>query len=201
MPGIKTISLNNLDEAIAILRRGGVLVYPTETSYALGCDATNDEAVARVFAIKGRPEGKGTPLILPADVDIREYVKASEQVFRLADKYWPGPLNIVLPRAVNSPVSARCETQGTQSVRRSSHPIAATLAHLLGRPLVATSANRSGETALYRSSEVEREFASGEQPDAVIDAGDLPEVAASTTINVIDDSVEVIRQGSVVLPS
>ena len=191
--------VDSLDEAVQMLRDGGVLVYPTETSYALGCDATNDAAVAKVFAIKGRPEGKGTPLILPADVDVRAYVQASDRFFRLADKYWPGPLNIVSPRAEDSPVSPRCETQGTQSVRRSSHAVAATLAHLLGRPLVATSANLSGEAAIYRPDEARDEFTGAEQPDGFIDEGNLPVVPASTTIKVIGDDIELIRQGSIVL--
>ena len=191
--------IDDLDAAVEILRDGGVLVYPTETSYALGCDATNEAAVARVFAIKGRPEGKGTPLILPADVDLQTYVQASETMFKLADKYWPGPLNMIALRAPESPVSTRCETDGTQSVRRSSHPVAATLAHLLGRPLVATSANRSGEAAIYRVDELEAEFAQGETPDAVFAGGNLPVVPASTTVKVVGKDVVLIRQWSIVL--
>lgn len=193
------IVTTDLAEAVEILRAGGVLIYPTETSYALGCDATNDAAVARVFAIKGRPEGKGTPLILPADIDIREYVQANEQVFRLADKYWPGPLNIIVPRSKDSLVSTRCETDGTQSVRRSSHPVAATLAHLLGKPLVATSANKSGAEAIYRTHDALLEFVTGEQPEALFDVGDLPRVPASTTLKVEGDNIDVIRQGSIIL--
>ena len=198
MPGIKSISPSNLAAAVDLLKRGGVLIFPTETSYALGCDATNDQAVARVFAIKGRPEGKGTPIILPPDVDVNTYVELSERAQELAKQHWPGPLNIVANRAKSSPVSHRCETEGTQSVRQSSHPIASELARQLGRPLVATSANRSGETAIYRPDELESEFID-DRPDAIVDAGHLPVVPASTTVKVIDDKLEVIRQGVIVL--
>lgn len=198
MPGIKSISPSNLEEAVALLRAGGVLVFPTETSYALGCDATNEQAVAKVFAIKGRPEGKGTPLILPPDVEASTYIAMSDKAEELASQHWPGPLNIIAPRTPMSPVSVRCETDGTQSVRKSSHPIASELARQLGHPLVATSANRSGETSIYRPDELEDEF-SGELPDALLDGGNLSVVPASTTVKVIGESVELIRQGSIVL--
>lgn len=198
MPGIKTISANNLEEAVALLRAGGVLVYPTETSYALGCDATNDRAVARVFAIKRRPEGKGTPIILPNDACVEEYVDLSPKARALVAAHWPGPLNIVAVRAPNSSVSRRCETDGTQSVRQSSQPVAAELARLLGRPLVATSANRSGQTSIYRPDELDDEFLDA-LPDALVDVGSLPVVPASTTVKVMGDTLEVIRQGAIVL--
>jgi L-threonylcarbamoyladenylate synthase len=199
MPGISSISPSNLDQAVKLLQAGGVLVYPTETSYALGCDATNDAAVARVFAIKGRPEGKGTPIILPPDADPALYVEWNNTARALAAQHWPGPLNMVADRAARSSVSVRCETDGTQSVRRSSHPVAAELARLLGRPLVATSANRSGESAIYRADEVEREFAGGQQPDGILEAGDLPVVPASTTVKVVGGTVELVRQGSIIV--
>jgi len=200
MSGINNISPSNLEQAVAVLREGGVLLYPTETSYALGCDATNDRAVARVFAIKGRPEGKGTPLILPPDVDAAAYIQVNDKTFELMKQYWPGPLNVISLRAVTSPVSMRCETDGTQSVRQSAHPIASELARLLGQPLVATSANRSGEAAIYRPDEAEAEFVGGEVPDAMIDGGNLPVVPASTTVRVLGDEIELVRQGSIILP-
>jgi L-threonylcarbamoyladenylate synthase len=189
--------ITSIEVAVQVLQSGGVLLYPTETSYALGCDATNDAAVARIFAIKGRPEGKGTPLILPPSARADEFIYMSQFAYILADKYWPGPLNIIGNRAEDSSVSTRCETDGTQSVRKSAHVIASTLAELLGKPIVATSANRSGETAIYTLQSALHEFSSGEAPEAIFDAGDLPMVPASTTVRVIDDTVEVVRQGSI----
>lgn len=187
----------SLDDAVERLRRGEVLAYPTETSYALGCDATNDAAVARVFAIKGRPEGKGTPLIIPTNVSLDAFIVTNEKIDELATAYWPGPLNIVGKRAPQSLVSVRCETDGTQSVRQSSSAVASELARLLGRPLVATSANRSGSASLYSPAEIEREFAEGEAPDAILDGGDLVFAPASTTVSVADGVVTVLRQGSI----
>ena len=191
-------SLTDIVEAVELLKAGGVLVFPTETSYALGCDATNDRAIAKVFAIKGRPEGKGTPLILPPGVDAGNYIVMSNIARALVKQHWPGPLNIISSRAVASPVSSRCETDGTQSVRKSSHPIASELARLLGQPLVATSANRSGEASIYRPDELAGKF-DGQLPDAVVAAGNLPMVPASTTVKVMGQAVELVRQGSIIL--
>lgn len=193
------IVTHDIDQAVEILRRGGVIVYPTETSYALGCDATNDAAVAKVFAIKGRPEGKGIPLILPDDIDVSAFVEMSARALKLAKQHWPGPLNIVAKRATSSSVSLRCETDGTQSVRQSSSALASELARQLGRPLVATSANRSGEAAIYRVDELKTEFFGDEQPDAVLDGGHLPVVPASTTIKIEGDKLEIVRQGVITL--
>jgi L-threonylcarbamoyladenylate synthase len=190
--------LTTLAEAVAVLQAGGVLVYPTETSYAVGCDATNDEAVQRVFTIKGRPLGKGTPVIVPSDLDVADFVLVTDKLRELADRYWPGPLNIVTERAPASPISVHCETVGTQSVRQSSHPVANELARLLGRPLVATSANLSGDAAIYRLDELKDEFVHGE-PDAIFDGGDLPVVPASTTVRIVGDELTIMRQGAVSL--
>lgn len=189
----------DLNQALKLLEEGKVLIYPTETSYALGCDATNDAAVARVFAIKGRDEGKGTPVILPHDIDPKEYVDFSEAAQDLAQRYWPGPLNIIVPRAASSTISPRCETRGTQSVRKTSHNVSAELAWRFRKPLVATSANRSGKSSLYRSADIIKEFSHGEMPDAFLDVGDLPEVSPSTTVQVVDDKVLIVRQGDIVI--
>ncbi|MFA5945675.1 MAG: L-threonylcarbamoyladenylate synthase [Patescibacteria group bacterium] len=189
----------NIEQALAILRTGGVLIYPTETSYALGCDAGNAEAVERVFRIKHRQPGKGTPVILPPNIDPSVFVEFSRTAGELAGKYWPGPFNIVARRQESSPVPLLCETDGTQSVRLSSNLIASELAKALGRPIVATSANRSGGDSLYTSEEILSELSAGESPDGFLDVGDLPRVPPSTTVEVIGDTVRVLRQGSVIL--
>jgi len=189
----------NIEQALAILRAGGVLIYPTETSYAIGCDATIESAVARVFAIKGRPAGKGLPVILPASFDPARFIEFSKTAWELSQKHWSGPLNMVGKRAEHSAISERCETDGTQSVRKSSHRIVADLAMALGRPMVATSANRSGNDPIFSAKEILAEFSGGESPDGFLDVGDLPKVLPSTTVEVIGDTVRVLRQGSVII--
>lgn len=190
----------HLDRAVDLLRAGGVLVYPTETSYGIGCDATNSEAVYRVERIKRRAEGKGMTVLLPTLEDAAKYVQFTPFARALAEQYWPGPLNIVAPAVEGSLLSPRCAANGTYAIRLTSHPVAAALVERLGRPLVSTSANLSGKPDLYQVQEIFTTFFSQpEQPDAVLDAGDLPRVPPSTVVRVDRDGVRVLRQGSVVV--
>lgn len=192
------ITSQDIDRAVECLERGGVIVFPTETSYGIGCDATNADAVARVFLIKGRPDGKGTPLIIPSVESAFGYIEMNDRARELADVYWPGPLNIIGPVKEGSLVVEQCSHSGTQAVRVSSHPFCSILTRRLGKPIVASSANISGKDAIYSVKEVNAAFADRpDKPDCIIDGGDLPELPPSTTVKIEGDKVEVLRQGSV----
>lgn len=195
---IQRFSVDDISVIAHLLKDGGVLVFPTETSYGIGCDATNDVAVAKVFAAKGRPDGKGVPILVQSARQAAGYVVFSKIAEELAGKYWPGPLNLILPVRVG--ISSRCATDDTQSVRVSSHPFIQSLLKAFDRPLVATSANPSGSEALYEVSNLEEIFGDRAQfIDGVVDIGPLPVVPASTTVRVLDDVIEIIRQGSITL--
>lgn len=194
------ITSHDIDRALECLERGEVIIFPTETSYGIGCDATNDAAVARVFLIKGRPNDKGTPLIIPSQESAAEYIVINEKAHKLMDRYWPGALNIIGPVKEGSPISPRCAHDETQAVRVSSHPFCATLVRRFGKPIVASSANISGMDAAYSIKEVQKAFAERpDKPDCIIDGGHLPKLPASTTVKILGDQVEVLRQGSVVV--
>lgn len=189
-----------IEEAVELLRAGGVLVYPTETSYGLGCDGTNSEAVRRIARIKGRRAGKGMTVILPSLEEADRYVHLMPFAKVLGQRYWPGALNLVAPAAENSPLSPLCATNGTHSIRLSSHPLAAALAKGLGRPLVSTSANLAGKPDLYTVKEIfDTFFGQIEMPDALLDGGDLPRTPPSTVVKVDRDGIRVLRQGMVVV--
>jgi L-threonylcarbamoyladenylate synthase len=145
----------NIAEAARLLNQGGVLVYPTETLYALGCAASSAEAAARVASLKGRPQSKPFPLIV-ADMPglwsvvapLPEALRAD--VLRLAEAFWPGPLSVLLPTRPELPPLVR-DGEGYSSLRVSPHPTVQNLCRALakltpGAPaaLVATSANKSG---------------------------------------------------------
>ena len=191
------ITSEQIDQAVEALKAGKIIVYPTETSYGLGCDATNDAAVRRIFDVKGRPGSKGLPVLIGEATEATKYVDFSETAHTLANAHWPGPLNIIAPIALKSPIASACAQHGTQSLRVSSHPFASILVRRFGKPIVATSANISGQDAIYSVLEVEKVFEGRLQPDVVIDAGILPFVEASTTVKVIGEHVKLIRQGSI----
>ncbi len=146
----------DLDAAARLLRRGGVLAFPTETLYGLGCLALDAAAVAQVYQLKRRPVHKPLPLLAAdaAQADAVADLSAMPQELRA---FWPGPLTVLLPgRAVLPP--ALKDSRGLAAVRVTSHPLAAALALRAGGALTASSANRSGLPAARRPKELDREL-------------------------------------------
>ena len=169
-----------LREAAAVLKHGGIVVYPTETAYAVGCDATNPAARKRIYAIKGREKGKPLPMIV-ADASMADrFGKFDAMSAALARAFWPGPLTLVLGRA---------------AMRVSPHPVARALARLLGRPVVSTSANRSGGKNPYRLADVLRDL--GTAPDLCLDGGTLKPLKPSTIVRCAGNRCDILREGPV----
>lgn len=139
----------DVEAAAARIRAGGVVLYPTETLYALGCAADNAEACARLAALKGRPEAKPFPLIVADLTALHELLTPLPPTLEtdlaiLARRFWPGPLSVLLPTRPGLPALVRDEL-GLSSVRLSPHPLAKELCRRSGSALVATSANVSGQ--------------------------------------------------------
>jgi len=133
-----------LDAAAAALLGGGVVLYPTETLYALGCAAHREEACARIAALKGRSEAKPFPLLL-ADLDglLSIADEVPDDLLLLAERFWPGPLSVLVRTKDYLPPYVR-DADGFSSLRLTPHPTARELCRRAGPALVATSANRSG---------------------------------------------------------
>src|SRR5580693_5186519 len=153
----KTVAADagSIAAAARILRGGGLVAFPTETVYGLGADATNGQAVAAIFAAKGRP--LFNPLIVHvADLEeARRHVELSPRASALAEKFWPGPLTLVLPPRKTSPLSLLVSA-GLDSValRAPSHPAAIALLKETGRPVAGPSANKSGQVTATMASHV-----------------------------------------------
>lgn len=181
--------------ALAALRAGEVVVYPTETFYGIAADAFAPAALERIFAIKGRDIAKTIALIAhdtaAAFAIARE---VPEFARRLADVFWPGPLTLVLPARRGIP-DALIGPDGGVGVRVSSHPIARALASGLGRPITATSANRSGE-APARTIEQAR-AALDDKVKVFVEGGTLIGGAPSTVVQCARDGWRLLRAGAV----
>jgi len=193
---MKKVSNETIKKAVEILKNGGVIVYPTETSYGIGCDATNHAAVEKILKIKGRPENKPMAAIVE-DIEMAKlYGEMGEIETRLAEKHWPGPLTIVLQNAPET-LSPHCKRGTTSSVRVPDSEIALALVKGLGRPIIATSANiHRGETC-YNPECVKEQLKNQEhKPDMYVDAGKLPIRPVSMIIEVINGEIVVHRQGS-----
>jgi L-threonylcarbamoyladenylate synthase len=181
-------------EAAKILHEGGLVAFPTETVYGLGGDSTNERAVAAIFEAKGRPQFN--PLIshvLDAN-EARRLVAWNDKAQKLAQRFWPGPLTFVLPRAPGSPI-ALLATAGldTAAVRAPSHPIAQALIRAAGRPIAAPSANRSGAISPTRAEHVVESL--GERVGLVIDGGPCLIGLESTVLDLTTDQTTLLRPG------
>jgi len=180
-------------EAAEMVREGLVVAYPTDTLYGLAVDPRNADAVRRLYELKGRSEGSALTLIAADVAHARAAGEMTPHAERLAARWWPGPLTIVL-RA--SPILAR-ETLaggGTVGIRIPDHAVAVALARDAGFCVTATSANRSGATAASTAAAV---AAALPDVDAILDAGPSPGGAPSTIVDGSARLVTLIRQGAV----
>lgn len=186
-------------EALAALRRGEVIAFPTETLYGLGADALNASAVEKIFQLKGRDAANPIP-VLVADRAMLALLVAGVPALaeKLISAFWPGPLTIVLP-ARNDIPKPLVNSSGGIGVRISSQPIADELVRILGHPLTATSANPSGKPAA-RTIEEARNYFSG-AIDIFIDGGELASKTGSTVVEILGDRIRIIRQGDVARPA
>lgn len=180
--------------AAETLAAGGLVAFPTETVYGLGADATNGEAVARLYAAKGRP--RFNPLI--AHVANAEAAHAlarfNADAERLALALWPGPLTLVLPKSPDCPVAALA-TAGldTIAVRVPSHEVASAILAAFGKPVVAPSANRSGHVSPTTAQHVLADL--GGRIDLIVDAGATPVGIESTIVACLGERAMLLRPG------
>jgi L-threonylcarbamoyladenylate synthase len=184
-----------IEAAAAALARGELVAFPTETVYGLGADARSPAAVARIYAAKGRPPTH--PLIVHVrDFDAarplaRLWLPLAE---RLARRFWPGPLTLVLPRAPGVPVEVT-GGQDTVALRVPSHPIAQALLAAFDGPIAAPSANRYGHVSPTAAAHVRAEF--GATVAYVLDGGDCEIGLESTIVGIDDSGVTLLRPGHV----
>jgi len=185
-----------LAEAAAVLKRGGLVAFPTETVYGLGADATNAEAVAGIYAAKERPSFN--PLI--SHLDSFETAKAQgifdETARKLAEAFWPGPLTLVVPVAPTCTVSDLARA-GLDSVglRVPAHPLAHALLKATGRPVAAPSANRSGRVSPTDADHVLGDL--DQRIDAVVDGGPSDVGVESTIVACLGGAPRLLRPGGV----
>lgn len=181
-----------LKPAIRSLRNGGIVVYPTDTVYGIGCDPRNEEALTKLLALKGR-SGKPLPLLASSIEVVKLIVEVPSEAEKLMRAFWPGPLTIVLPLKTSLPNQV---TMGKPKVglRIPNHAVARILAEGAGGLIVGTSANKSGEPSPKSFDEIDPHLKG--MVDVVINGGICPLRIPSTVVE-IDGGVKVIREGVV----
>lgn len=192
---LHTEARKEIDRAVSLLKTGGVVVSPTDTLYGLAADAFNEAALERVYVIKGRPRDLALPVLVDGWERVETVARDVPEIAqRLALRFWPGPLTLVLPR---SPGLSSLVTGGrdTVAVRQPDHWAPQELVARLGRPITGTSANRSGEPDLLTLEAVQAQLAG--LADYIITAGPAPQGAPSTVVDVTGSAPRLLRQGAV----
>ena len=181
--------------AVVMLRVGGIVCFPTDTLFALGADAFNAEAVERVYRAKDRDHAQGLPVLL-SDVEQLNSVAIDvpESALTLAQQYWPGALTLVVRRSPDLPEVVSGGAM-TVAVRVPDHPVARQIIRELGRPVIGTSANRSGASDARSLENVVEEL--GPWLDYTVGEGTLPAGEPSTIVDLTTARPEVLREGAI----
>ena len=187
----------NIAEAAALLRAGALVAFPTETVYGLGADATNDAAVAAIYAAKGRPTFNPLIVHVPTLAAADKLVAIDATACKLANAFWPGPLTLVLPRKSDSGLSLLLSAGlDTVAIRSPNHPVAQNLLAATGRPIAAPSANRSTEVSPTTARHVADSFAGIHGgPAMILDAGPCAVGVESTVLDLSGAAPTLLRPG------
>jgi L-threonylcarbamoyladenylate synthase len=180
--------------AAGVLRQGGVVIYPTDTLYGIGVDAFADDAVDRLYEIKGREAGKPTHCIVLDLAMAEEYVEVNDAARKLAGRLLPGALTIILKKrpAVTNGIGRGIDSIG---IRIPKNDLCLEMARTFGKPITTPSANKAGETAQSPADIVAQ--LGEDNIDLFIDAGILPQSKPSTVVNLVSGFPSVLREGAI----
>ncbi len=181
-----------IQQVVETLRQGGVIIYPTDTTYGIGCDIYNKKAIKKIFQIKQRDSKKPFSFICSDLGEISNYAQVSNFAFKIMKRHLPGAYTFVLNATKVVPESLSTK-QKTVGIRIPASPICQAIVRELGHPLVTTSANISGQETPEDPYEINDQL--GKLVDLVIDGG-ISINEASTVISLLDDEIEILRQGS-----
>ncbi len=180
-----------LQQVAQVIERGGVVAYPTDTTYGIGCDIRNPKAIERIYRLKNKNK-KDTLSFVCADLShLADYAVVSNTGFRLMKRLLPGPYTFVL-KATKLPPRVLQTRQKTVGIRVPDHAVPRALVDLLGHPIVSTTANISGEMAIADPHEIAERL--GHDLDLVIDVGPIVG-ELSTVVEIADDGVTILREG------
>ncbi|MFI5324134.1 MAG: L-threonylcarbamoyladenylate synthase [Thermodesulfobacteriota bacterium] len=191
---IKADDPRSPEKAASILKRGGIIIYPTETLYGIGALASRKEAVTRVFEIKGRPHGKPIPILGRDKRMLEDVVEFNDRASFLAEKFWPGPLTLILKGKGNLSELITAGS-GKAAVRVSASYFVARLFNLIDEPLTSTSANLSGSDNLLEPDDIYQTF--NGKVELIVDSGNIPPSKGSTVVDVTTIPPVIVRLGDI----
>jgi len=179
-------------QTVEILRNGGVIAYPTDTIYGLGCDIFSKSGVEKIYRLKGRDWKKPFSFMCADIQDASQYAQISDYAYRVLKHCLPGPFTFILPAKRNVPKTF-IPKQKTAGIRIPDNALCLALTKELGRPIITTSANMSGHEVYASAEAIEKTFNHG--LDLVLDGGILNK-EPSTVVDLQEDQAQVLRQGA-----
>ncbi|WP_259782953.1 L-threonylcarbamoyladenylate synthase [Aestuariispira ectoiniformans] len=196
MTDIKPLNDDGIALAADILRRGELVAFPTETVYGLGANAMDDMAVARIFEAKGRPRFNPLIVHLPSVQAVRQYAVMNGAAYTLAEKFWPGALTMVMPRAKDCQLSELVSAGlDTVAIRIPAHPGARRLLEAVNLPIAAPSANTSGKLSPTEAAHVASSL--GDAVSLILDGGACGVGVESTIVDVSGKKPTLLRPGGI----
>jgi tRNA threonylcarbamoyl adenosine modification protein (Sua5/YciO/YrdC/YwlC family) len=181
-----------IQRAAQILRDGGIIAYPTDTVYGLGCDLMNKQAIERLYQLKGMGRDQALAFICPDLSDIAKYAVVENAVYRVLKRFLPGPYCFILTSTREVPKMVLTK-QKTVGIRVPNNAITIALVRELGRPLISTTAGRHGAPPLVDPWEIDQEFSG---LDLVIDGGEAGGTVPTTVVDLSQGDVRIVREGA-----
>ncbi len=181
-----------VEQVVDILKRGGIVAYPTDTTYGIGCSIFSKKGLERIYQVKQRDKRKPFSFICADLSEVSRYTRLTNQAFKIMKRYLPGPYTFVLEasREVPDLLTTRQKTVG---IRIPDNPVCMAIVQSLGIPIVTTSANLSGDDPVGDPLEILRQF--GKNIDIVVDGG-LLATEVSSVISLVGDQIELLREGA-----
>ncbi len=196
--GIDPATPDAIERAARLLRSGALVAFPTETVYGLGSDATNERAVAAIFAAKGRPHFNPLIVHVPGLAEAEAEAEFDGRARNIAVRFWPGPLSLVVRRRSDSGLSLLASAGlDTVAIRAPAHPVAQALLRATGRPIAAPSANRSGRISPTEAAHVIAEL--GETVSLILDGGRTPVGVELTVLDLSGEAPTLLRPGGLTI--
>jgi tRNA threonylcarbamoyl adenosine modification protein (Sua5/YciO/YrdC/YwlC family) len=179
-----------IGQALAVLEKGGLIAYPTDTVYGLGCDLMNKQAIERLYVVKGMQKNKSLAFICHDLSDIAKYAVVDNWAYRILKHHLPGPYTFILPATREVPKMVLSK-QKTVGIRVPDHPVVTTLTRELGRPIISSTAAPPGEDAMIDPSEIDDRF----KLDLVLDGG-VCGINPTTVVDLSEGQVQIVREGA-----
>ncbi len=191
--------MNELDEAIKIIKQGGIVIFPTDTAFGIGCRVDSEKSIERLFEIRKRPIDKAMPVLFDSIDRVREFVSPFESSTEaIMEKYWPGALTIILDCNETKVPSQVRGGERTLGVRIPDHKLIIDLIKGSNIPITGSSANFAGEKTPFSFEGLDKSLV--KLVDFVLEGKTKGSELSSTVVNVTQNPWKIVRQGSVVLP-